>query len=124
MIFRAFDIIDLNKNITIEKLAEVVPEFKHLTYSKDLLNRLHIETIYDYFTKEQMEEIALLKQDESYKIPKDLDYNSSKLQLKFEEREKLSAVQPQTVNSTIILYSLLFEHTSHRYLKHFTRYSR
>ncbi|XP_044753242.1 protein MTO1 homolog, mitochondrial [Coccinella septempunctata] len=94
---RAFDIVDLNRGITIERLAEVVPEFKPLTENKEILNRLHIETIYEFVSKEQMQEIELLKRDESYKLPENLDYNSSKLQLKFEEREKLAAVQPQTI---------------------------
>lgn len=93
----AFDIVDLTRGVTIEKLSEVIPELKPLTYNKELVNRLHIETIYEFLTNEQMEEIRQLKQDESYKLPEDLDYNSNKLQLKFEEREKLLAVQPQTI---------------------------
>lgn len=38
-------------------------------------------------------------------LPKDLNYNSSALSLSMEEREKLIAVQPQTV---IIVYIWFF----------------
>lgn len=39
-----------------------------------------------------------MKRDEAYVIPRDINYNSESLNLSFEEREKLMAVQPQTVS--------------------------
>ncbi|KAL3268440.1 hypothetical protein HHI36_007551 [Cryptolaemus montrouzieri] len=93
----AFDILDLNCGITLETIAIAAPELKQFTYDRELMERVHIEATYEYFTKEQMEEVKELRRDEALKIPDSLDYNSDKLSLRMEDREKLSAVQPQTI---------------------------
>lgn len=97
-IFSAFDMIDIkNERITITMLAQAAPELLPLTYDSSLENRLHIEALYELAAAEQVEEVREVRRDEALIIPKDLDYNCDSLNLSFEEREKLLAVQPQTV---------------------------
>lgn len=75
----------------------MLPEIKHLTLEKSLESRLQIEALYDYYTREQVSEIEMLKAEEALVIPRDVDYNSDYLCLGMEDREKLMAVQPPTV---------------------------
>ncbi|KAK9890594.1 hypothetical protein WA026_011960 [Henosepilachna vigintioctopunctata] len=93
----AFEILDSNQGITLEKLVNFIPEIKNFSHNRELMNRLDIEATYEAYTKEQMEEVKELKKEEAMKLPENLDYNNDKLQLRMEEREKLSAVQPQTI---------------------------
>ncbi|XP_023029149.2 5-taurinomethyluridine-[tRNA] synthase subunit MTO1, mitochondrial [Leptinotarsa decemlineata] len=92
----AFDMVD-NQGITITRLAEAAPELLSLTHDPSLENRLHIEALYHAAAAEQLEEVQEVRRDEGLTIPEDLDYNSNSLNLSFEEREKLLAVQPQTI---------------------------
>nr|CAI5834482.1 unnamed protein product [Callosobruchus analis] len=94
----AFDMIDIrNDDITISRLAQAVPELLPLTYDHTLENRLHIEALYEEAALEQIEEMREVRRDETLEIPSHLDYNCESLNLSFEEREKLVAVQPQTI---------------------------
>lgn len=69
-----------------------------LSEDKNLERRLQIEALYENAIQSQASEVAEMKRDEAYVIPKDIDYNSDSLNLSFEEREKLMAIQPQTVS--------------------------
>lgn len=86
-----------NEGFTISMLAKAAPELLPLTDDPLLENRLHIEALYEFAAGEQAGEVAEVRKDEALIIPKDLNYNSESLSLSFEEREKLLAVQPQTV---------------------------
>ncbi|KAF7264466.1 hypothetical protein GWI33_023167 [Rhynchophorus ferrugineus] len=93
----AWEMMNLcDDTITINKLAQVEPALSHLASDKVIINRLHIESLYELAASEQYEEIKELRQNEALVIPKDLNYNSDYLSLSHEEREKLLAVQPQT----------------------------
>lgn len=95
----AFDVLQYgNEDVTITDLAKIVPELKSLSEDKNLERRLQIEALYENAIQSQASEVAEMKRDEGYVIPKDIDYNSDSLNLSFEEREKLMAIQPQTVN--------------------------
>lgn len=85
------------KTITVSMVAKVVPELIHLSLDPVLENRLHIESLYEAAAADQVLEVNEVRKDEALLIPKDVDYNSDSLNLSFEEREKLVAVQPQTV---------------------------
>ncbi|KAG5894360.1 hypothetical protein JTB14_031921 [Gonioctena quinquepunctata] len=93
----AFDMVDNNEKITISVLAKAAPELISLTYDVSLENRLHIEALYESAAAGQAEEVQEVRRDEALIIPENLDYNSESLNLSFEEREKLLAVQPQTI---------------------------
>ncbi|RZC39322.1 MTO1 -like, mitochondrial [Asbolus verrucosus] len=94
----AFNMLDRNsEGITISMLAKAAPELLPLTHDPSLENRLHIEALYEFAAAEQAVEVAEVKKEESLIIPKDLNYNSNTLNLSTEEREKLLAIQPQTI---------------------------
>lgn len=94
----AFNMLDINnEEITIDMLAKIIPDFIPLTLDHTLKERLHIEALYEYYVAEQEEEIKEMQREESLIIPQDLNYNCHSLNLSFEEREKLLAVQPQTI---------------------------
>ncbi|KAJ8920073.1 hypothetical protein NQ315_011727 [Exocentrus adspersus] len=94
----AFEMIDIKtEKTTITMLAQAAPELLPLTLDPSLENRLHIEAMYEAAAAEQVEEVREVRRDEALIIPRDLDYNSESLSLSFEEREKLLAVQPQTI---------------------------
>lgn len=100
VIFSAFDMISIGgeETITISMLAKSCPELISLTLDSSLENRLHIESLYESAAADQLEEVREVQRDEALIIPKDLDYNADSLNLSLEEREKLLAVQPQTVS--------------------------
>lgn len=62
-----------------------------------LCKRVKIEAMYDRVVKEQAVEVSEIRRDESFLIPKSIDYLSKSLSLSFEEREKLIMIQPQTI---------------------------
>ncbi|KAI4460778.1 glucose inhibited division protein a [Holotrichia oblita] len=94
----AFDVLQYgNEIVTITDLGKIVPELNILSEDKNLERRLQIEALYESAIQSQASEVAEMKRDEAYVIPKDIDYNSEYLNLSFEEREKLMAIQPQTI---------------------------
>lgn len=88
-------------------LARVAPELLPLTHDPSLENRLHIEALYEAAAADQAKEVEEVRRDEALLIPKDVDYNSEFLNLNFEEREKLLAVQPQTVSMNVFCIFLI-----------------
>lgn len=101
---RAFDMLAAGDEVDIKMLSNVAPELKHLDEDSRLAQRLKIEALYEYAVAGQAQEVAEMHREEALLIPRDLDYNSNKLNLSFEEREKLLAVQPQTVRKIISKY--------------------
>lgn len=89
--------------VTISMLAAAAPELISLTIDPTLENRLHIEALYEAAAVEQLEEVREVQRDEALVIPKDVNYNSEFLNLSMEEREKLWAVQPQTVTNSLCI---------------------
>lgn len=87
-----------NEGASFKILTEIIPELSHLRDDTNLGQRLEIEALYEFAVAEQASEIMEVKKDESLVIPKDFNYNSVKLNLSFEEREKLLAIQPSTVS--------------------------
>lgn len=100
--FSAFEMLSGGDEISIELLSRAAPELKILNEDKHIANRLKIEALYEHAVNCQAEEVAEMKRDEALIIPKDIDYNSQSLNLSFEEREKLLAIQPQTVSICLI----------------------
>lgn len=88
-----------NGGVTVVSLSEAAPELKFLAENPNLIHRLQIEALYNHALKEQAAEIEEMRSEECLIIPRDVDYNSDSLSLSIEEREKLAAVQPQTVSS-------------------------
>lgn len=94
----------MDEKITVSLLATAAPELIPLTLDPALETRLHIEALYESASADQLEEVTEVRRDEALLIPKDLDYNSNNLNLSLEEREKLLAVQPQTVRAIVFVY--------------------
>lgn len=87
----------MNHGITLERLTRACPDFKPLLDDPAVVQRIEIEALYRCAIQDQAEEIAEVRRDEAMTIPVDLDYNSEALNIGFEDREKLLAIQPQTV---------------------------
>ncbi|CAG9760944.1 unnamed protein product [Ceutorhynchus assimilis] len=94
----AWEMLDINnEKIDIRSLAKAAPDLLQLTYDQSIVNRLHIEALYEHAAAEQFEEVNEVRENESLLLPKNLDYNSESLSLSMEEREKLARIQPQTI---------------------------
>lgn len=85
------------ENLTVEKLAESVPELKEIAENSELCRRLKIEALYQCAVEKQHEEVMRIKQDEAVVIPPHIDYTTSSLSISNEEQEKLMAAMPQTI---------------------------
>ncbi|ERL86273.1 hypothetical protein D910_03682 [Dendroctonus ponderosae] len=117
----AWEMLDINNDITINLMATAEPALLPLTYDQALTTRLQIEATYERAAAEQYEEVnevqgfnwvkkifgekqlikpaywVQVRANEALMLPEDLNYNSESLSLSMEEREKLLAVQPQTI---------------------------
>ncbi|XP_015122267.1 protein MTO1 homolog, mitochondrial isoform X2 [Diachasma alloeum] len=86
------------ENVSFDDLVRVLPEtFGHLGDDPRLSCRVKIEATYDYAIKEQVSEVQEMKRHEKMVIPSKFDYKN--VNLSTEDREKLTAFQPQTVAS-------------------------
>lgn len=95
----AFEMLNPNnEGVTIPLLTCAAPELKFLAEHPSLAHRLQIESLYEYALKEQVNEVQEVRSEETLVIPRNVDYNSESLSLSMEEREKLAAIQPSTVN--------------------------
>ncbi|XP_037954638.1 protein MTO1 homolog, mitochondrial-like [Teleopsis dalmanni] len=84
--------------ITVDQLIKLYPEELDWLENENIIKeRLKIEALYDFFVKEQMQEVEDVRRDECLLIPTDIDYFSRTLSLSNEERQKLSMIQPQTI---------------------------
>lgn len=88
-----------SEGCTFKSLSEIVPELNKFKDNVYLAQRIEIEALYELAVAEQAHEMTEVKQDESLIIPEKFNYNSIRLNLSFEEREKLLAIQPQTVRN-------------------------
>lgn len=97
---KAIDVFSMGLTITVDQLMKAYPEeFAHVTKRASVQNKLAVEGMYRREMTKQMEKIKQLQEEESFKIPLEIDYNLKSLSLRFEEIEKLSMVRPQTVSS-------------------------
>lgn len=63
--------------ITVDQLLKAYPEeFADVTQRASIQNKLAVEGMYRRELKEQMEKIKQLQEEESFKIPPKIDYNS------------------------------------------------
>ncbi|XP_031351956.1 protein MTO1 homolog, mitochondrial-like [Photinus pyralis] len=85
--------------VTLEMLEKVCPELKIFADDKLIAQRLKVEALYESAIAEQAEDIEEMRRDEALVLPYDLDYTSDGLNLSYEEKEKLLAVQPQTIGA-------------------------
>ncbi|XP_006817348.2 5-taurinomethyluridine-[tRNA] synthase subunit MTO1, mitochondrial-like [Saccoglossus kowalevskii] len=92
----AFDILNYDK-VTIYKLSQACPEFKHLAHDVEIATRLKIEGIYAPVMWQINSDIEAIKQDEELMLPTDVDYDS--INVSKEVREKLSQVRPSTIGA-------------------------
>lgn len=99
----AFEMLGIgSEKVTVASLSEAVPEIKFLADRPAVAHRLQIEALYNHALEEQAAEIEEMRSEECLVIPRDVDYNSDSLSLSMEEREKLAAVQPPTVNVPLL----------------------
>lgn len=85
-------------DVTVAMLANVVPELKSLLDDSVIENRLKIEALYEAAIREQAVDVEEMRREEALIIPDNIDYTSDRLNLSFEEKEKLLTIQPQTVS--------------------------
>ncbi|XP_014203386.1 protein MTO1 homolog, mitochondrial [Copidosoma floridanum] len=86
-----------DENISFDEIATHIPELGHLRGNHKLGQRIFIESSYDHAVEEQKREVEEIRKNENLLLPLDIDYKSSLLNLSIEDREKLSAVKPQTI---------------------------
>ncbi|XP_057320452.1 protein MTO1 homolog, mitochondrial [Microplitis mediator] len=85
-----------NYEINFEDLIEKMPnEFGHFGGDRFLSRRFKIEATYEYSIEDQLDEVERIRKHEKMIIPTDFDYE--KVNMSAEDREKLTAMQPQTV---------------------------
>lgn len=84
--------------VAMKMLTAEFPEiFAWIQEDSILCRRLLIETLYARNIEQQMQDVAKVRRDEALSIPPSIDYASKQLSLSIEDREKLLAVQPQTI---------------------------
>ncbi|XKL67626.1 hypothetical protein PGB90_003117 [Kerria lacca] len=97
---KAIDLFTMKPDVTIDMLEKTFPdEFKTISQKHSVRTRLEIEGIYSRTYDDHWDIIEEIRKDESIKIPMEIDYHSKIINLKFEEIEKLSVIQPQTVGA-------------------------
>ncbi|XP_015173796.1 PREDICTED: protein MTO1 homolog, mitochondrial [Polistes dominula] len=95
----AFDILGFpDENIEFSKIASLWPElFGHIVRDPTFERRLKIEATYASSIHEQVKVIDEVRRNEQMIIPDDIDYNSVRLNLSVEDKERLMAVRPRTI---------------------------
>ncbi|GFT12240.1 protein MTO1 homolog, mitochondrial [Nephila pilipes] len=64
-----------------------------------VLNRLHIEALYEHSVEQQLDEIKKMKEDEELQLPEDIEYVINSIQLSNEVKEKLLEARPSTLGA-------------------------
>ncbi|GFR28710.1 protein MTO1 homolog, mitochondrial, partial [Trichonephila clavata] len=64
-----------------------------------VLNRLHIEALYQHSIEQQLDEMKKLKEDEELQIPEDIEHVINSIQLSNEVKEKLLEARPSTLGA-------------------------
>ncbi|KJV76858.1 tRNA uridine-5-carboxymethylaminomethyl(34) synthesis enzyme MnmG [Orientia tsutsugamushi] len=91
----AFSLLGL-PNFGINVVKDIYPELNR--YDNNLLLLLTYESKYHAYLERQKEDIELFKQEETYQIPQDLNYDQIP-SLSIEVREKLKQYQPETIRA-------------------------
>lgn len=84
--------------VSLKTIAEMEPKLEELKHDDALCMRLQIEAAYSAAASDQAKEVEEVRREEALRLPSDLDYSNLKLNLGYEEREKLTMAQPQTVS--------------------------
>jgi tRNA uridine 5-carboxymethylaminomethyl modification enzyme len=82
---------------SVEQICRLDPSLDWISEDPELCNRIKIEAIYENAIRLQLSEVEEIRRDEALRIPKNIDYLSKSLCLGNEERNKLIAVQPQSI---------------------------
>lgn len=95
----AFDVLGFQEEgIEFDKIAALKPDmFGNFVGDPILSRRLKIEAIYAHHVSLQMEEIDLVRKNEQLIIPDDIDYESLRLNISDEDKEKLMTERPRTI---------------------------
>ncbi|XP_047369001.1 protein MTO1 homolog, mitochondrial isoform X5 [Vespa velutina] len=94
----AFDILGFpDENIEFNKICMIWPDLLGHIVNPILIRRLKIEATYASFIKQQMKEMDEVRRNEQMIIPDDIDYNSVRLNLCIEDKEKLMEIRPRTI---------------------------
>lgn len=92
----AFELLQY-QGVTMETLSSIFPQ--SLATFLDLADRLKIEALYLPHSVLQKEEMALVRREESLRLPPGLHYPSLPISLSSEAREALQESQPQTLGA-------------------------
>ncbi|XP_035728400.1 protein MTO1 homolog, mitochondrial-like isoform X2 [Vespa mandarinia] len=94
----AFNILGfLDENVEFDKICMIWPDLLGHIVNPILIRRLKIEATYASFIKQQMKEMDEVRRNEQMIIPDDIDYNSVRLNLRIEDKEKLMEIRPRTI---------------------------
>lgn len=84
-------------NVSFEQVATIWPWVNEIP--EGISKQLQIEALYATYLERQKADILLFKKDESVRIPTDFDYDSPKLSLSAEVRQKLKDAKPFTLGA-------------------------
>lgn len=94
----AFDFISMAGPPLVEDICQLdLKKLGWILENPELCRRLKVEAMYERSVGEQEKEVLEIRRDEALQIPKQIDYLSKSLCLSFEERQKLTMIQPQTI---------------------------
>ncbi|XP_029675327.1 protein MTO1 homolog, mitochondrial [Formica exsecta] len=96
----AFEMLSVTgeEKVTFEQLANLLPNLLgHLDRDPNLARRIEIEAKYAHVVADQQDQVEDIRKNERMIIPDDIDYNSPKLNLSVEDREKLTKYLPSTI---------------------------
>lgn len=111
----AFDVLAIgHPAVTLAAMAQTEPALTELATDPALCGRLQVEAAYAAAVEDQLREVEEVRREEALRLPSHIDYSCKQLNLGFEEREKLSMAQPQTVSFIIKIKTrkLLVEYLS------------
>lgn len=95
----ALEILSQHPDINLEDFATFNPKYGEFANIYSLSRRMKIEAIYHRIVSDCEGEMNQIRQDESLKIPSDLDYSHSSLSFCSEEIEKLNHVRPSSIGA-------------------------
>ncbi|XP_050457381.1 protein MTO1 homolog, mitochondrial [Cataglyphis hispanica] len=96
----AFEMLSVTgeEKVTFEQLVNLMPNLLgHLDRDPTLARRIEIEAKYAHVIADQQDQVEDVRKNEQMIIPDDIDYNSPKLNLSIEDREKLAKYLPSTI---------------------------
>ena len=80
----------------IESVIEMHPKLRGETFIREVLEMVQTEAKYSGYVERQREEIERFRRSEELSLPADVDYFAIE-EIRFESREKLSAVMPTSI---------------------------